>query len=116
VDIPDLLSEQRSLAVFVLMTVVLGGGAAFLAGRSIAASWRPWWHVVAFSLLIGAAVRFLHFALFEETLLTLHYYAVDTAVCILVGLVGFRLKRVTQMVEAYGWINERRGVFHWRRR
>ena len=27
--------------VFLLLTVVLGGGAAFLAGRSLAKDWRP---------------------------------------------------------------------------
>ena len=115
-DLPALLSEQRSLGTFLLLTVVLGGGAAWLTGRAIAMAWRPWWHVVAFAVLLGGAVRFLHFALFGETLVTLHYIVVDTVVCIAFGLIGFRLMRVTQMVESYGWINERAGLFRWRRR
>lgn len=101
--------------VFVLLTVVIGGGAAALAGRAVAATWRPWWHVIPMMLLLGAAVRFLHFALWGGTLLSLSHYAIDTAVCVACGLLGFRLMRVEQMVTSYGWINER-APFGWRRR
>jgi hypothetical protein len=111
-----LLYEENSLWVFVLLTVILGGGAAALTGRAIAATWRPWWHVFPLALLLGAAVRFLHFALFGGTLLSLHYYVADTAVCLMCGLIGFRLMRVSQMVTCYGWINERADLYRWRPR
>ena len=114
--IGSLFYEEGSFGVFLLLTILIGGGAAMLAGRAIAGVWRPWWHAVALAFPIGAAVRFLHFALFGGTLLSNHYYAVDTAVCLVFGLIGFRLMRVTQMVESYGWINERAGLFRWRRR
>ncbi len=68
------------------------------------------------ALLLGGAVRFLHFALFEGKLLSLPYALVDTAVCLAFGLLGFRLMRVSQMVTRYSWINERAGPFAWRRR
>ena len=68
------------------------------------------------ALLLGAAVRFLHFALFGGTLFSLPYYVADTAVCLASGLIGFRLMRVAQMVTCYGWINERRDLYTWRRR
>jgi hypothetical protein len=61
-------------------------------------------------------VRFLHHALFDGKFLSLHYYLVDYAVCLGLGLLGFRLQRVTQMVTRYGWINQRAGLFRWRRR
>jgi hypothetical protein len=61
-------------------------------------------------------VRFLHFALFEGTLLSPTYYVADTAVCLACSLIGFRLMRVSQMVGCYGWINERADLFAWRRR
>ncbi len=112
----DLTYDGNSLGVFVLLTLVLGGGAAALTGRAIAASWRPWWHVVPLTLLLGAAVRFLHFALFGGILLSLPYYVADTAVCLGAGLIGFRLMRVSQMVSCYGWINERGDLYTWRRR
>ena len=67
-------------------------------------------------LILSIAVRFLHFALFDGKFLSLHYYLVDYAICLGVGLLGFRLMRVAQMVTRYGWINERAGVLRWRRR
>ena len=112
----DFTYDGNSLGVFLLLTVTLGGGAAALAARAIAAAWRPWWHIIAPMLLLGAVVRFLHFALFEGTLLSLTYYVADTAVCLVCGLIGFRLMRVSQMVTCYGWINERAGAYAWRRR
>ena len=53
-----LVSEQQHMGIFLLVTVALGGGAAWLTGRAMAAAWRPWWHVLGFMLLIAAAVRF----------------------------------------------------------
>jgi hypothetical protein len=112
----DLLCDEHSLGIFVLLTVILGGGAAWLAGRANALNWRPWWQLAFFMLILGAAVRFMHFALFDSRLLSLHYYLVDAAVCLAFGLLGFRLMRVSQMVTRYGWINARSGPFRWRRR
>jgi hypothetical protein len=112
----ELLSQEDSLRVFLLVTVVMGGGAAWLAGRAIAATWRPWWHVALYMALLSLAVRFIHFALFNSKLLSLHYYLVDFAVCLSFGFLGFRLMRVAQMVTRYGWINERAGWLSWRRR
>jgi hypothetical protein len=107
--------DGNSLLVFALVTVLLGGSAAALTGRAIAEAWRPLWHVLPFTLLIGAAVRFLHFALFGGALISPGYYVVDTAVSVACGLIGFRLMRVSQMVGCYGWINQRAGAFQWRR-
>jgi uncharacterized protein DUF6867 len=112
----SLAYDGNSFWVFVLVTIILGGGAAALTGRAIAATWRPWWHVIPLALLLGAAVRFLHFALFDGTLLSPHYYVVDTAVCLVCGLAGFRLMRISQMVTCYGWINERADFYNWRPR
>ena len=112
----DLISDEQSLGVFLLVSVLIGGGAAFLAGRTIAATWRPWWHVALYMAPLGLAVRFLHYALFDGRFLSLHYYLVDYAVCLALGWLGFRLRRVGQMVSRYGWINERAGPLRWRRR
>jgi hypothetical protein len=65
----DLLYEEGSLGIFFLVTIILGGGAAALAGRAIALTWRPWWQIVLYMLILGGAVRFIHFALFGGTLL-----------------------------------------------
>ena len=99
------LFEEDSFGVFLLVTVLLGGGAAWLAGRAIAQTWRPWWSVVAYMLVLGAVVRFFHFALFAGTLLSVQYYAVDTAVVMLCGLAGFRTTRAHQMARQYGCLD-----------
>ena len=110
------LYEEDSFGVFVLVTVILGGGAAALSGRAIAATWRPWGQVVAYSFILGAAVRFFHFALFGGTLLSAHYYLVDSAVCLAFGLLGFRAARAAQMVTQYRWINVPDGLLRWRKK
>jgi hypothetical protein len=97
-----LLYEENSFGVFLLVTLVLGGGTAWLSGRAIAQTWRPWWSVVAYMLVLGAIVRFFHFALFGGTLLSPHFYAVDTGIALLFGMAGFRVTRARQMVRQYG--------------
>jgi len=99
-----------------LVTVVLGGGTAAVAGRAIAVTWRPWWQVVGCTLVLGGAVRFFHFALFGGTLLSLHYYAVDSAICLASGFIGYRAARAAQMVSQYRWINQPNGLLRWRRK
>jgi hypothetical protein len=116
ISIPELLYEEGSFGVFVLVTLVLGGGAAWLTGRAIAETWRPGWQVVAYTLILGLAVRFIHFSLFGGTLLSPHYYLVDSALCLAFGTLGFRAARAAQMAAQYRWINERTGLLRWRRK
>ncbi len=59
-----LLFEEGSVWLFLLVTVVMGGWAGWMAARGIAKGWRPYWHCVPALLLVAAAVRFIHFALF----------------------------------------------------
>ena len=111
-----IIYEEDYAGLFLLVTVLMGGGAGFIAGRAIAATWRPWWHVAFYMLILGGAVRFIHFALFEGTLLSAQFYAVDTIVCLIFGFLGFRVTRVAQMTTQYSWINGRAGTLRWRRR
>ena len=60
-----------ALYVFVLLTIVLGGGAAWRTGQAVAEGWGALWPVIAYTLLIAAAVRFLDYALFSGPLLSL---------------------------------------------
>jgi hypothetical protein len=115
-SLPDLLYEEHSFGVFLLVTIVLGGGAAALTGRAIAATWRPWWQVVAYGFVLGAAVRFIHFSLYGGTFLSPHYYLVDTIVCLAFGFLGFRAARTSRMVSQYRWLNEPAGLMRWRRK
>jgi hypothetical protein len=116
ISIPSLLYEEGSLFVFALVSIVLGGSGAWLTGRAIAETWRPPWQVAVYALLLGAAVRFIHMALFDGTLLSLHYYAVDAAICIALGYAGFHAARAAQMARQYGWLIEKHGAMRWRRK
>ena len=107
---------EDKLSVFLIMTVIIGGGAAFLAGRNLASRWRPGWMPVAYMIPLGLALRFFHYALFEGRLLSVHYFFTDTAVLIASALLGYRLMRVGQMVSQYPWLYERAGPLTWRNR
>ena len=107
---------EISLGAFLFVTVVLGGGAAWLSGRALALKWRPYWYTVGYMLLFAGVVRFFHYALFGGTLLSLHYYAVDAAVLLASASLGYRIMRTTQMTSQYRWLYERRGPFFWRQR
>jgi len=115
-SIPEFLYEEGSFGVFLLVTIILGGGAALLAGRAVATTWRPAWQVIGYSLILAGAVRFIHFSLFDGTLLSLHYYLVDALFCTGFAFFGFRAARKSQMVQQYRWLNESEGLMRWRRR
>ena len=57
----DELYASESLLQIVLVTGVLGGGAAFLAGRAIAQTWRPFWNVLLYMAMLGARRPFRAF-------------------------------------------------------
>jgi hypothetical protein len=99
-----ILFEEDSLGVFLLVTVLLGGGAAWLTGRAIAQTWRPWWTLIPYMLILGLAIRFFHVTLFNGTALSQHYYAVDTGIALLCAGLGFRLTRTAQMRRQYGFL------------
>ena len=108
--------SDDSLRVFLVLTVIIGGGAAFLAGRGLARSWTPFWRVYFYMALLAAAVRFFHYALFDGNLLSLYYYLVTYAVMLAAGVLGFRAMRTTQMVTQYRWLYERTSPLTWRDR
>ena len=108
------LVEENSFWIFVLLTLVVGGGAGWMTGRAVALTWRPVWKLVWFMVLLTAAVRFLHFALFDGTLLSPYYYCVDFLCIGAIALIGYRFTRTGQMVEQYNWLYERVGPLSWR--
>lgn len=108
--------SDDGFGVFLVLTVLIGGGAAFFAGRGLARSWKPFWRVVAYMALLAGAVRFFHYALFDGTLLSPYYYLVTFAVLLAAASLGFRWMRTTQMVTQYRWLYERTSPLTWRER
>jgi hypothetical protein len=111
-----ILYEEPSFWLFVLVTCLMGGWAAWMTGRAMAVTWQPYPLLAVYLLLLAGAVRFIHYALFEGTLLSLHYYLVDAAVVVLIGSLGFRYTRARQMTTQYRWLYERTGPLTWRER
>jgi hypothetical protein len=116
---------ETSIWAFFFVTVLAGGGAAFMIGRAAAQGWKPFWQAGLYALLLAAAVRFLHWGLFagatlaswreaQGSLFSLHYYAADAAVLLAFTALGFRLKRGSQMLHQYGWLIVSAGPFGWR--
>jgi len=101
---------------FVFVTLILGGLAARSTGSANATTWRPYTLTFVYVLLLGLAVRFLHYALFKRTLLSLDFYLVDEVVLQLIALWSYRAKRAGQMTRQYRWMFERSGSTGWTRR
>lgn len=111
-----ILHEEPSIWYFLLVTCVMGGWAAWMTGRALASTWRSTLQLFGYLLILGAAVRFIHFALFDGTLLTAHYYLVDTVVVQIVGALGYRKTRARQMADKYRWLYLSDGPFFWKER
>jgi hypothetical protein len=109
-----ILWEEGSIWPFLIFTLVLGGWAAWMTGRATAITWRPYGMLIPYLLVLAAAVRFFHYALFQGTLLSLHFYAIDAAVVLIIGSLGYRYSRARQMTTQYRWLYERTGPFSWR--
>jgi hypothetical protein len=99
-----LLYEEASLGTFLFVTMALGGAAGWLSGRAVALTWRPRWSLIPAAMAVGLGVRFIHFALFDATFLSLQYYAVDTVVIFIAAFAGYRVSRTRQMASQYGFL------------
>lgn len=105
-----------SWAVFVSVTCIIIGFAAYMTGQAIANTWRPVWQLFVYGALLGLASRFLIFSLFDGELLSVTGYAVDSVVLTCIALFAFRLSRARKMVNQYPWLYERAGLFGWKNR
>ena len=117
--------------IFLLLTIVLGGAAAWSAGRALALTWRPIARVPVAMLALSLAVCFLHYALFGESRIplarlaaaiarigadpdgslieiatSLRYWLVTFVILAAVAAAGFRVTRIRQMRRQYPWVSQ----------
>jgi small-conductance mechanosensitive channel len=109
-----ILYEEPSVWQFLFITVIMGGWTAWRTGKSVAEGWQPYRALVIYILLLGVAIRFIHHALFNGTMLTVQYYIVDTAVLLLFATLGYRYYRTRQMTNNYYWLYEKVSPFSWK--
>jgi hypothetical protein len=111
-----LLPETNGVAMGLRLFIdFLGLMAAAATGRSFATSWSPMGLIVPAMLALAAGLQFLHYALFEETLGSPHYYGAIFLIVLIGAALGYRSKRALQMGSQYRWMFHSEGMF-WRER
>jgi len=111
------------MGVFIGLTVVLFGFAAFQMGQALASTWRPVWHNVPYGLLLAFADQFLVMRCSSTTCLRSSDWALTSgcfsgiAVYIIaVALFAYRVTLARKMVQQYPWLYLRSGLLSWRER
>jgi hypothetical protein len=115
---------EVSLVDFLLVTVFLGGGAAWLTGRATAITWASWRLLIVYVLLLTLATRFIHFSLFHGSFFlpwatfgpALYYTVVDFVILMAAAALGRQITRARQMSAQYHFLYERAGPLGWRER
>lgn len=103
-----------SWPVFIGLTVILFGGAAFMMGQALAETWRPTRQCVSYCLLLTVGERLTGNFLFGSDILSITGYVSHAIVLTLIALGAFRMTRVRKMISQYPWLYERNGAFSWR--
>jgi hypothetical protein len=103
-----------SWPVFIGITLVLFGGAAFMMGQALAETWRPVWQNLIYGAMLACGDRYISFALFQTELLSIGAYLLHSVVLIAISLFAYRITRAHRMVTQYPWLYERTGLFSWR--
>lgn len=67
-------NDPSSIAAFIIFTLILGFLGGWATGRAFAGTWRPPLMLIPAVLVLGAAVRFLHYAIAGEDLTSIYYY------------------------------------------
>lgn len=106
----------NSLLVFLVLTLVMFGGAGFMMGQAVANTWRPVWQVVPYGILLALFERFLAWSLLDADFGNLLGLAISALVIVGLAYLAWRLTLSHKMVTQYPWMYERAGPFAWRER
>jgi hypothetical protein len=106
--LPETDGVAIGLRLFIDLLALL---AAAATGRSFASSWSPLWLVLPAMIALAAAIHFLHYALFEEDLTSVHYYVAIFIILLVGATAGYRSKRALQMGSQYRWMFHTEGMF-----
>jgi hypothetical protein len=106
--------SRNGVLQFMILTIIMGGGAAFMAGRSLANGWRGIGRLLVYMIPFTVGIRFLHFALFQGQLASLSHFVLHGLIVSGFALIGYRMRRTQQMTTQYPWLYERSGPMSWR--
>lgn len=105
-----------TLPVFLGLTCVLFGAAAWATGQALGNEWRPAWQILPYGALLAAGNRFFDWALFKGDLASVPGYLLAAVLLMLLAFAAYRASRARRMVAQYPWLYERAGPFAWRAR
>lgn len=105
-----------SVAVFIGLTVVLFGVAAFTAGQAVAEVWGPSRQALLAAIGLAVADRFLAATLFASPPLSVPAAAVAWVYLSAVALFAWRVTLARKMVRQYPWLYRPAGLLGWRPR
>lgn len=134
-------SGPYGILTFLFLSIALGGAASMATGRALAVTWRPLWHCALYAAPIALTIAFLHYALVEESVISLEalrdslaempdafgaglsglLWALRGAAVLFVihtsfSMLGYRLTRARQMSRQYGFAFDAAGPLGWRSR
>ena len=72
--------------------------------------------VLVYAAGLGLAVRYIQYALFNQPLIALPAYLIDTVILTGITFLGYQLYRTGQMVRQYPWMFEKTSPLTWRRK
>jgi hypothetical protein len=114
--IPSLGLFGTTPTVTIVLTLIFMGGCAVMTGRGLAGTWRPLWQVAPYALLLGAADRFLIYALFDGQLLSVTGFILDTLILLAIAALSHQGTKARRMVSQYPWLYESAWGVGWRKR
>ncbi|MCB9960173.1 MAG: hypothetical protein H6843_16375 [Rhodospirillaceae bacterium] len=112
--VDDILGTN--VLVFVGLTLVLFGGAAFMAGQALANGWKTPLTGLFYCALLSFADMFLVYGLFDGDGTLVSGYIIRLVVLSTIFLTSYRVTQARKMVTQYPWVYERQGLFGWRTR
>lgn len=92
------------LRVFLGVTLVLGGLAAFASGRSVARGWRPLGLLALYAAPLAFAMRFLHWSLFGEPIFAALPALIAYVYALAIESVSWRLTHHALVRRQYPWL------------
>lgn len=92
-----------SLLQFLFLTIFFSGWSSFQIGKNISYNWLNKNMIFFYILLLTLVNRFIHFALFDSSFITIKYLISDYLILLSISFLSFRITRVNYLEKQYPW-------------